>query len=217
MTAPAVLGPTACLYDSGEESWPVKVHLGAGGVYLVDGGTGYINTDIAGTLVANAPLAWRIANQTGICDYYARLDGEAVALPKRRPTVVDLLVNCLDLPFPVESVNKILAVQMFEHLSPVEAVRALSHWQQMLAPGGVLVLTVPDMHQTLYWLEESDRDRRAFALRHLRGSQRDQYNWHLAWYTEPTLDELLDAHGFEPFQLSNPHCYPAIAVRGRKR
>jgi len=110
---------------------------------------------------------------------------------------------------------------VFEHFSPAEAEWALYNWNDLLYPDGVLVLTVPDMQATLNLIESANRENVVgsqqfnFALRHLRGSQRDEFNVHKSWYTPEGLRELMEAHGFETTLIENPHLYPAIAVRGK--
>jgi len=197
-----------CLHDDGEESWPVKLHLGCGGVRLA----GYINCDIDGVLAIDEPELAR-QNTTDIRNYYARLDGDANHLPTRRATVCDLIDDITCLPYLPSSVDKIVAIQVFEHLSPAEAMMALTHWRDILWCGQPLVMSVPDMEGTLDMLA-TDFD---FALRHLRGRQDDYANAHHAWYTKAGLCRLLKWFGFRVEVLDNPHFYPAIAVRAVKQ
>ena len=68
------LNPTWFLYDDGEEDWPLKLHLGNGGVFLVDSGTGYVNIDIAGIDSGQECDLVLIPNRTNIQNYYARLE-----------------------------------------------------------------------------------------------------------------------------------------------
>lgn len=195
------------LYDAGEEFWPVKIHAACGGIYL----RGYTNIDIAGQLASEAPdLAKR--NEADITDYYARLD---LTPEQRRPNVVDRIAN-MERLFPQmrESVNKIICIQALEHLSPLRAVEALGHWHFILAPNGVLIVSVPDMDGTLEWAGGGRAD---FALRHLRGSGRDEYNWHRSWWTKESLTEALWSAGFWVEWLANFHDYPALVIKGRKQ
>lgn len=204
------MGLTPQLYDQDEERWKLKVHVGAGNNYL----KGYWNIDLAGLLAKDHPELVA-ANQTTIDDYYARLEGTALALPKRRVTIVDEFMDMADLQFQRGSVQKIVAIQCFEHLSPVKAVDALFNWWGVLGENGVAVISVPDMHKTIGWLGD-DSDARNFAIRHLLGSQRDNLNYHQAWYTTGTLTELLASIGFQVEHLENIHLYPAIVVKAHK-
>ncbi len=208
------LSPTWFLYDEGEEHFEIKLHLGAGGIYLVDTGTGYINCDIAGDVVARDDPAVAL-NRTTIRDYYARLNGTANALPTRRRTLVDMQTNFIDPPFPPSSVDKIVCIQALEHLNAADVHLALSRWWKVLRPGGILVLAVPYMDGALEWL--ADPATHDFAVRHLQGSERDQYNHHKSWFNPADLEWLLDLHGFTAVEtLPNFHVYPAIVRRARK-
>lgn len=198
-----------CLYDPGEEAWEHKVHVGCGNIYL----DGYWNVDMAGLLAREHPDL-REQNTTVISDYYARLDGTADHLPKRRPTVVDEFMDMAVPQVPPLSVQKIVAVQTFEHLTPSRALTALTNWHNALAHRGILALTVPDMHETIRWLKQPEHF--DFAVRHLLGSGRDEFNWHQAWYTPAGLSELLHYVGFDVEPLPNFHIYPAICVKGHK-
>lgn len=203
------MSQSLCLYDEGEETWPVKLHVGAGGVYL----RGYLNIDIDGKL-AYLNQAECSRNSTFITDYYSRLEGDKDHLPKRRETIVDWVIDATQLPYVENTVDKIVAIQVFEHLSPAIAIKTLNKWQSMLKVGRPLVLSVPDMIGTLDLLA-TDYD---FAIRHLRGRQQsDHYNSHHAWYTQDTFVELLEANGFKVEVLPNFHFYPAVVCRAVKQ
>lgn len=200
---------TPFLYDDGEEHWTRKYHMGCGGVYL----RGYYNCDVLGFLDTERPDLVN-QNETTITDYYARLDGDCHNLPKRRETVCDMLMDASKLLAMPGSVDKILAVQLFEHLTPVGALWALKRWRAALRMGGVLIMSVPDMTGTLDLIEHGDT---SFALRHLRGRQGDKWNSHHAWYTRETLIELLEFSDFDNvIELPNMHFYPAITVKAIK-
>lgn len=203
---------TPQLYDEGEEAWAIKLHLGCGGVYL----EGYINLDAVGTPVAQASKDQWQANRTTVTDYYGRQPGTMLALPERHPTVLDRCADIaqLDNLYWSHTVDKILAVQVFDHLTPAQAYKMLGDWRYLLRRSGVLILSVPDMLVTLDLIETGGEAERAFGLRHLRGPQRDQWGYHVAWYTPQTLTEMLTHHGFQASLLDNFHAYPAIVVKG---
>jgi predicted SAM-dependent methyltransferase len=154
-----------------------------------------------------------IQNTTDIRNYYARLDGDPNHLPTRRATVCDLIDDITCLPYLPSSVDKIVAIQVFEHLRPAEAIMALKHWRDILWHGQPLVMSVPDMESTLDMLD-TDYD---FALRHLRGRQGDYANAHHAWYTKAGLCGLLKRFDFRVEVLDNFHFYPALVMRAVKQ
>lgn len=203
---------TSYLYDEGEENWAQKYHLGCGGVYL----HGYINCDISGVMALEHPDLVE-QNRTTIRDYYARLDGSMHELPTRRATVCDLISDVSRFMGMPECVDKIIAIQVFEHFSPARSFEALQRWRSALRYGRPLILSVPDMTGTLALIDTSDILNISFALRHLRGRAGDYHQSHHAWYMMDTLTELLAWSGFAGIeQLPNLHFYPAIVLRAVK-
>lgn len=194
------------LYDAGEEAWPVKLHVACGGIRL----RGYKNIDVVGHSAVTAPTLARL-NETDISDYYARLDLDS---KHRRPNVVDQIGMMQALPYTRETVNKIVCIQGLEHLSPLTALRVLHYWHYILVKNGVVIVSVPDMDGTLDWAADGQLE---FALRHLRGSRRDEFNVHKSWWTRETLKEALDYSKFEVEWLENFHLYPALVIKGRKQ
>ena len=202
---------TPYLYDDGEENWMHKYHLGCGGVYLAD----YTNCDIEGISALEHPDLVQ-QNMTTIQDYYAGLDGSMCALPKRRQTVYDVCSDATRFADMPQMIDKIVAIQLFEHFTPASAIKTLGRWYSNLRRGGVLVMSVPDMTGTLELIERGNGSTE-FALRHLRGRMGDKHNTHQAWYTKETLTELLGTMGFSSInELPNMHFYPAITVKAIK-
>lgn len=198
---------SSCLYDAGEEQWTRKLHLGCGGIYL----TGYTNIDAEGRYAdMNPEDAER--NRTTIDDYYARLDGSLTNLPTRRPNIVDCIADIVTMEYAPNSVDKIVAIQVMEHISPGRLFVGLRHWHTMLKVLHPMVLSIPDMYGTL----EMIRTQPEFAFRHLIGRKGDYLNTHHAWYTHETFCELLNLFGFKTQLLENFHFYPSIVVRAIK-
>lgn len=202
---------TSFLYDRGEETWPQKWHLGCGGVYL----DGYINCDIDGVTALGHPDLVE-QNKTTINNYYARLEGDMLHLPIRRATVYDCISDVSKFQATQNTVDKIVAFQVLEHLTPCEAYDALDRWHRALKHGRPLILSVPDMDGTLELIEKGNSQDIAFALRHLRGRAGSKYHTHKAWYTRETLAELVAWFGFDVMQLPNFHFYPALVIRAVK-
>ena len=193
---------SGCLHDEGEEEWPLKLHLGCGGIYL----RGYVNINHVGELTRDRPDLVE-QNATDVSNYYARLDGDMEHIPARRETVTDVLCDATWLIDEPGSVDKIVAIQVFEHIPPIDSVWTLDGWYGLLKHGGVLVMSVPDMLDAL----DMPIDQ---MQRQLRGTKD---NPHKAWYTQETLMEMLEAVGFDVEVLPNFHFYPAIVVRAVKR
>jgi len=123
-----------------------------------------------------------------------------------------MLCDMRTLPFAPNSVDKIVCIQALEHLAPVDVRRALNHWWNVLKPGGVLIVSVPDSEATLQLLQ-TDLE---FGVRHLRGSLKNDYAGHLTWLSCQTIGELLLEFGFTCEFLENIHFYPAVVARAVK-
>lgn len=60
-------------------------------------------------------------------------------------SAADIVAPANRIPLPDRSVDEILAVHLFEHLTPWEAEEALGEWMRLLKPGGLLALEMPDV------------------------------------------------------------------------
>lgn len=109
--------------------------------------------------------------------YLDRLDN--VALDRHYPelhgkiTRPDLLAEACELPVAPESLNFLIASHVLEHLPyPLQALRS---WYDALAPGGVLLLKVPDKRYTF------DVRRARTTLDHLLHEPADQRAHYADW------------------------------------
>lgn len=196
----------------------VKLHLGCGSIYL----DGYVNVDLFRQrmyLTQDRPdLVRKLL--TVDADYYRHFSKESIQtmatpLPVAREGVCDVFSDIRDLAnFYSDSAEEILARQVFEHLSIHEARRAISSFRRVLRPGGLLRLDVPDHEGTVAKLLETHDP---FYFRHLYGSRRDEYGYHLMSYTKEGLTKLVEESGFL-FQGEEPniHFYPSFSLRFQK-
>lgn len=157
-----------------------------------------MNVDIDGAIASqHRDLVER--NQTTLSDYYARLNGTLDNLPSSRETVADLLCDFSDLPYRPGSVDKIVAIQSLEHVHPDQGRRALNHWWNLLKPGGVLILSVPDVPGAIQLLKSYTT--LCFGIRHLEGSGKNEHSRHISWYSQESLLDLLTEFGFDNLQI----------------
>jgi predicted SAM-dependent methyltransferase len=132
--------------------------------------------------------------------------------------VVDAMADICDLPYEPESVEKILVVQTFEHLTRTQVDQALSCWRRILQRDGILHIDVPDIEKNISLLLNADtREKREVAVRLVFGTRKDSYSYHHFGYTPEGLSRLLNEYGFltqrtEPKQND----YPAFAIVGTK-
>lgn len=114
---------------------------------------------------------------------------------------VDYVGNCLDLAqFPENSVAEIYASHVLEHLNyHQEAHTALRGFHRVLAPGGRLMIGVPDLDTLCYMMLAPffNPEVKYYVMSMLYGGQTDPYNVHKAGYNFVFLSSYLSQNGFE--------------------
>lgn len=90
-------------------------------------------------------------------EHYPELSGRMIQ--------ADVLADANQLPFAPGSLDFLIASHVIEHLPfPLDALRA---WYEALAPGGILLLRIPDKRYTF------DKSRVRTPLDHLLGEHKD--------------------------------------------
>lgn len=200
-----------------KEKASMKLHIGCGSVYL----EGWTNVDIArqGMHLAHDRPDLVKKLSTVEEDYYrhsSQLTIEAARTPgPSREGVCDVFSDIRELAnFYSESAREILGRQVFEHLSLQEARRALAAFRRVLEPQGILRIDIPDHDGTVAKLMETHDP---FYFRHLYGSRRDDYGYHLMSYTKEGMMKLASDSGFiYQGEEKNIHFYPAFCLRFKK-
>jgi len=104
--------------------------------------------------------------------------------------------------FVDNQVDLVYISHVLEHLSVVEAERALKEWHRILKPGGILRIGVPDF-KILVSIYQDTEDIKAI-LGPLMGGQIDAHNFHQSVYDEAYLQELLYKIGFREVRHWDP-------------
>lgn len=194
----------------------MKIHVGSGSIYL----DGYVNVDVPcdGMHLASARPDLAKLLLTTEDAYYARHEDKT--LDKLRGEVMrvtglcDVYGDFQSLPFGERTVEEVLCRQVFEHLSIHEAHRAFKEVDRVLKPGGLFRVDVPDVEETAKKLQET---KDPFFIRHLFGSRKDDYGYHLMGYTRESITRLANQYGFSlDGEEPNIHFYPAFCLRFRK-
>jgi predicted SAM-dependent methyltransferase len=203
---------TEQLYDINEEQWRTKLHVGCGGIYL----RGYENIDTRGEYAHALPGDFVDSNSVDIREYY-KTDGEWNSLPERGRIIVDkkMVMQNITYEYSHGSIDKIVAIQSMEHLDPIDFVSTLDGFFNALRKPGVLIVSVPDIIGTLDWMDDARKVQ--FAIRHLRGSMKDDWSRHNSWWTIETLAKAFEWVGFDSVTpIENFHSYPSIVMKGRR-
>jgi predicted SAM-dependent methyltransferase len=117
----------------------------------------------------------------------------------------DMQVDATDLsPFADDSVDLIESHHMIEHLSLAESEQALREWYRVLKPGGMLVITCPDLtrvcarwllYTALYPIARRP-ERLERILQMIVGSQEHSGMFHKSGYDARRMRRLLTEAGY---------------------
>ena len=112
--------------------------------------------------------------------------------------------------FKEKSVDLIYSSHLFEHLNYEQASKALDRWYNVLKPGGVLRIAVPDFEALCkrYIYTGNLKE----ILHSIAGSQKHSHDFHYCVYDEKYLTELLSKAGFNEVKrydwaTTPPHNY----------
>lgn len=114
---------------------------------------------------------------------------------------VDHVGTCLDLSqFAANSAVEIYLSHVLEHLDYKDEVAvALREFARILAPGGKLMVSVPDLDVICHMLSAPyvRPDGKYSMMRILYGGHTNPYDYHKSGYTHAILHHFLDQAGFE--------------------
>ena len=114
----------------------------------------------------------------------------------------DVVADCTDLSeYADGSVERIESYAFVEHLTCADFERALDNWFRILAPGGVLLMELPDAERCLdlYWLrpDYSERWTNEFlSLRGVYGGGKYELDKHKALWSRSQIRDVLVKHGY---------------------
>lgn len=199
----------------------IRLHVGCGTVYL----DGYVNIDVpvdGYSFLASERPDLVEGNRTTVDRYYKNDESRATLEhgPGRpQACVVDRYAAIDALPYPPNSVDEIRSVQVLEHAGMKDAPRILRHWYEILKPGGVAHVDVPDFEETArQLLAQPDEASKEWYYRLIYGSQKNPYAYHKNGFSPARLEHLLREAGFrEVRHVENKiHFYPVTIAEGIK-
>ena len=93
---------------------------------------------------------------------------------------------------PTASVDLIEHHHLIEHLSVADLNRALAEWARVLKPGGLLIVSAPDLETVLErWLAMNERERWDYGIKMIYGSQEHEGMFHKNGFTPQRLADML--------------------------
>lgn len=140
----------------------------------------------------------------------------------------DLKADAANLDmFTDNSIDLIESHHMIEHLSFADAEKALKEWRRVLRPGGLLIITFPDITRIcLRWLKyriiypiKPRPEKLARIVKMLVGSQEHAGMFHKSAYDVILMRRFLNEHGFKTEFSYAPYprrTTPSLIVISRK-
>lgn len=136
---------------------------------------------------------------------------------------VDFIGDAKDLgQFIDESIQNIYASHVLEHLALSEITPCLKEWHRVLAPDGLLLISVPNLSTLceLFASGECDPDNRFLIIKMIMGSQKNPYDFHRSAFDMDLICHFLAEAGFQSISEVESHgifkdC-GEIYVRGRR-
>lgn len=123
----------------------------------------------------------------------------------------DLALDAISLTgFDDDSVDLIETHHLFEHFTFQEGRTALCEWRRVLRPGGILMMTMPDLDRVIaLWRRSSHQDRylrsNSPIASMIWGSQEHAGMLHRSGYTKERIRELVSHAGFNIELTHSPY------------
>lgn len=186
-----------------------KVHFCCGDVYL----DGYINIDINGIYVDNAPKHLLEANRTTLDKYfkYEFIKDANERKKHRRAIIVDRMANVVhDWEFENESLDEIVMISCFEHLYPQDALKVKEEVKRTLKVGGRWIVDFPDIKKQVEMYYDSNPE---FCMELIYCNHKNSYSIHHWGYTEISFANLFNPFEYDiKYKTIVKHDYPMIGA-----
>ncbi|MDD5169200.1 MAG: methyltransferase domain-containing protein [Syntrophales bacterium] len=140
----------------------------------------------------------------------------------------DLQVDSTDLSmFADNTIDLIESHHMIEHLSFSDTAKAMTEWNRVLRPGGLLIITCPDLTRicrkwimfTILYPFFPLPEKLDYIVKMMVGSQEHDGMFHKNSFDERRLSRLLADHGFKKDFSLAPYPYrptPSLLMIARK-
>jgi len=109
----------------------------------------------------------------------------------------DRVLDCRILPFDNNSIIKIVAIHLLEHLPRHDAPRAIKEWYRVLKVGGCADIETPNFDLTIKEYLEGDATKKAIRVENVYGRQFFEGDTHFWGYNFIRMKEILEFAGFQ--------------------
>lgn len=108
---------------------------------------------------------------------------------------IEMVCDFGDIDLPDGSVDEIHIGDVIEHIPVWRQTEVLGEWYRLLKPGGILEGNTPNLEGNVQRYVRGDIDLN-WLLQNLYGDRAGPPHQHYILFTEETLRELLEKHGF---------------------
>jgi predicted SAM-dependent methyltransferase len=114
---------------------------------------------------------------------------------------IEIVGDFGDIPLDDESVDEIWIGDVIEHVPVWRQTEVLGEWRRILRPGGKLAGNTPNLEYNVraYVVEDIDLN---WLLQNLYGDRAGFPHQHYILFTEDTLRDLFERHGFSSTDFS---------------
>ena len=118
----------------------------------------------------------------------------------------DYVLDVVNLPFPSNSVQQIENYHLIEHISIKDISQALKNWQNVLKPGGKLIMEFPNFDKNVESYLKRGNEKR---LSNIFGAQRFLGDAHLWGWNYKRMRSELEKQDFLKIRQEKPQDYHA--------
>lgn len=120
-----------------------------------------------------------------------------------RPGIGNVTADVRCLPYMPNSVDEILAIDVYEHVGHAESVALLEHWCGVLKVGGVLHIQSPCLDSMIQWfLHTKDLADIEIGIRALFGNQDYPDNTHRTICQSSLMQKYMTDAGFDDIEIN---------------
>ena len=111
---------------------------------------------------------------------------------------IDIVADVRQLPFEKGTIDKILASDIYEHVSYTESLDLLQHWSDLLKSNGMLILRAPCLDTLIqHFLNSTSLEHIQTGIEFLYGAQDYKENFHSTICHSVLMKQHLESVGMK--------------------
>jgi len=167
-----------------------------------------VGNNISNTIIYK-PLMLHLGSQGVVLDGFDNLDAQPQSSK-------EIQCDVRQLPYPNESADIVLAIDLLQVFSHRETDSVLKEWVRVLKKGGTMILSVPDMKKNLndYYNNNLPISE---ANQYIFGKQANDYDYHYNGFDDVSLQKHLQTAGLQIVELQHEaNSMPRLIARAVK-